>query len=122
MTRRICKVYYDSLYNLCLKLRTIDKALAIQLADTSKDIALKSSISSTTVYQNVFSFFFFSFSVKDIKATTMSYLQRGSILMSMEEYEKAIIDLQSATAELKKMPDLNLKVEILYKLSTCYFT
>lgn len=60
--------------------------------------------------------------MNDVKAATKSFILRGNILMSMQKYEEAIIDFKSATAELKKIPDLNLKVEVLYKLSTCYFT
>lgn len=62
------------------------------------------------------------FLVNDVKATAKSFILRGNILMSTQNYEEAIIDFKSATDELKKMPDLNLKVEVLYKLSTCYFT
>ncbi|XP_037041860.1 uncharacterized protein LOC119078442 [Bradysia coprophila] len=101
LSRRICRVYYESLYNLSLEVQVTDKELAIQLADNSKDIAL---------------------TINDHKATSKSYLKRGSILMSMEKYEDAISAFKSATSELKNLPDLDLKVEILYKLSTCYFT
>lgn len=60
--------------------------------------------------------------MNDIKATAKSLIQRGDILMSLEKYKEAINDFQAASSELKKIPDLNLKVEVLYKLSTCYFT
>lgn len=101
-------------------MKTIDKELAIQLAEDSKDIALKSIFSAVVME---FSPFQFQFSlVNDRKAITKSYIERGSILMSMEMYEDAISDFKSATSELKNLPDLDLKVEILYKLSTCYFT
>lgn len=42
LSKRICKAYYDSLHSLCLNVKTIDKEFAIQLADNSKDVALKS--------------------------------------------------------------------------------
>lgn len=42
LCKKICKEYCDSLYNLCMNLKSVDEDLAIQLADNSKDIALKS--------------------------------------------------------------------------------
>jgi len=38
----ICKVYYNSLYKLCLNYKTVNGELALQLADDSKNVALKS--------------------------------------------------------------------------------
>lgn len=46
LSKRLCKVYYESLYNLCLISKTTDKVLATQLADKCKDVALKSIICS----------------------------------------------------------------------------